>query len=177
MREARLTVANYEKRPEPLTFQQPFGLEGSMECTQVAPDLRLVLFSAEPDIAHQRQPPPGGPRRSLFDAVRLTELSLGNHATPVVAGDAARGEYLLRKHPAACVLCHALGGQGSAAGPALDDLARRAAPAYIRESLLEPSKVMAKGFERYTVSPMLPMADIFSAQELSDLEAFLLTLK
>jgi mono/diheme cytochrome c family protein len=68
-------------------------------------------------------------------------------------------------------------GQGSTVGPALDGIATRATPAYIRESLLEPSKVIAKGYEQYTVSPMPPMADIFNAQELADLEAYLQTLK
>ncbi|MBC7365265.1 MAG: glycosyl hydrolase, partial [Undibacterium sp.] len=50
-REARPTIANYEKRPEPLTFQFSFDVKGSVERTQVAPDLHLVLFAGEPDIA------------------------------------------------------------------------------------------------------------------------------
>ncbi|MEI6465985.1 MAG: PVC-type heme-binding CxxCH protein, partial [Verrucomicrobiota bacterium] len=50
-REARPTIANYEKRPQAVTFQYPLGLKGSKERTQVAPDLRLELFAAEPDIA------------------------------------------------------------------------------------------------------------------------------
>jgi putative membrane-bound dehydrogenase-like protein len=49
-REAKPTVANYERRPQPLTFQHPMSVKGSMERTQVAPDLRLELFAAEPDI-------------------------------------------------------------------------------------------------------------------------------
>ncbi len=43
-------VANYEKRPEPLTFQHPFSAKGSMERTQVPVDLRLELFADAPDI-------------------------------------------------------------------------------------------------------------------------------
>ena len=50
-REANPNVANYEKRPEPLTFQQPLNIKGSMERTQVAPDLKLELFASEPDIS------------------------------------------------------------------------------------------------------------------------------
>ena len=114
---------------------------------------------------------------AFFDDVRLVELIPVDDGTKVTAGDARRGEQLFRNHPAACVLCHALKGQGSNVGPALDGLASRATPAYIRESLLEPSKVIAKGYEQYTVSPMPPMATIFSPQEISDLEAFLQTLK
>jgi mono/diheme cytochrome c family protein len=113
----------------------------------------------------------------FYDDVRLTELLPAEDTSKVVAGDAKRGEQLFHKHPAACVLCHSLKGQGSAVGPALDGIASRSTPAYIRESLLEPSKVIAKGFEQFKVSPMPPMADIFSPQELSDLEAYLGTLK
>src|SRR5678815_5854906 len=43
-------VANYERRPQPLTYQHPLSVKGSMERIQVAPDLRLELFAAEPDI-------------------------------------------------------------------------------------------------------------------------------
>lgn len=114
---------------------------------------------------------------AFFDDVRLVELIPVDDGSKVVAGDAKRGEQLFLKHPAACVLCHALKGQGSNVGPALDGIASRATPAYIHESLLEPSKVIAKGFEQYTISPMPPMATIFSPQEISDLEAFLQTLK
>ena len=49
-REVKPTVANYERRPKPLTYQNPLSVKGSMERTQVAPDLRLELFAAEPDI-------------------------------------------------------------------------------------------------------------------------------
>ena len=49
-REVKPTVANYERRPQPLTYQNPLSVKGSMERTQVAPDLRLELFAAEPDI-------------------------------------------------------------------------------------------------------------------------------
>ncbi len=114
---------------------------------------------------------------AFFDDVRLTELLPAEDTTKLIAADAKRGEQLFHKHAAACVLCHALKGQGSAVGPALDGIASRATPAYLRESLLEPSKAIAKGFEQFKISPMPPMADIFSPQELSDIEAFLLTLK
>jgi putative membrane-bound dehydrogenase-like protein len=50
-REVHPQVANYEKRPEPLTFQHAFSPKGSMERTQVPADCELKLFAAEPDIA------------------------------------------------------------------------------------------------------------------------------
>ena len=109
--------------------------------------------------------------------MRLVELIPVDETANLVAGDAKRGEALFHRHPAACVLCHALKGQGSTVGPALDGIAGRATAAYIRESLLEPSKVIAKGYEQFKVSPMPPMGDIFSPQEISDLEAYLQTLR
>ena len=50
VREKNGNVANYEKRPEPLTFQKPFSVKGSMERTQVPADMELKLFASEPDI-------------------------------------------------------------------------------------------------------------------------------
>lgn len=112
-----------------------------------------------------------------FDDVRLCELTPVESETKLTAGDAKRGENLFFKHPAACILCHSLKGTGSTVGPPLDGIATRGTPAYIRESLLEPSKVLAKGYEQYKISPMPPMGDIFSPQELEDIQAFVLTLK
>lgn len=112
-----------------------------------------------------------------FDDVRLCELLPTEEDSRPVVADVKRGAELFHKHPAACVLCHSLKGQGSTVGPALDGIATRSTPAYIRESLLEPSKVLAKGFEQLKISPMPPMGDIFSPQELADIQAFVLTLK
>ena len=50
-REKHPQVANYEKRPEPLTFQLPMSVKASMERTQVPADCELKLFASEPDIA------------------------------------------------------------------------------------------------------------------------------
>ena len=43
-------VANYERRPEAITFQEPLSVAGSMARTQVPADLELRLFASEPDI-------------------------------------------------------------------------------------------------------------------------------
>ncbi|MEA3206999.1 MAG: hypothetical protein QOE70_56 [Chthoniobacter sp.] len=115
---------------------------------------------------------------SLFDDVKLCEVTGDTGEEKLLAGDPKRGEQIFFKHPAvSCVLCHMLKGQGSAVGPALDGLASRAKPDYIRDSLLEPNKVLAKGFEHIGASPMPPMGLILKPQELADIQAFLQTLK
>ena len=112
-----------------------------------------------------------------FDDVKLVEQIPVSETVSIAAGDSRRGESIFFKHTAACVLCHQLKGQGSNVGPPLDGIASRQTAEYIRESLLEPSKQLAKGFEQLELSPMPSMGDIFNAQELADVQAFLQTLK
>ena len=114
-----------------------------------------------------------------FDDVSLVELIPVNEAEEkVVAGDPNRGEGIFWKHPvAACVNCHMLAGKGSTVGPALDSIATRRNAEYLRQSLLEPNKVLAEGYQQLGSSPMPPMGLILKAQEIADVEAFLLSLK
>jgi mono/diheme cytochrome c family protein len=110
--------------------------------------------------------------------VKLAEILPLEFEGSALAGDIKRGEEIFHKHQVvACVLCHQLKGQGSTVGPALDGIASRAKPEYINESLLEPNKVLAKGFEALGASPMPPLGLILKPQELEDIKAFLQTLK
>jgi len=116
--------------------------------------------------------------QGYWDDVKLCELLPAEEAAPqTLAGDVGRGRHIFYEHTARCVLCHMVGKEGSTVGPALDGLASRVSPQYLRESLLEPSKVMAKGFENLTLSPMPPMGDIFNPQQIEDILAYLQTLK
>ena len=119
-----------------------------------------------------------GEGTAWWDDLKLCEIAPIDEAAPALEkGDALRGEQLVFKHAAACILCHAIKGQGSAVGPALDGIATRATQDYIKESLLEPNKILAKGYEQLGVSPMPPMATIFNPQQLEDIQAYLQTLK
>ncbi len=118
-----------------------------------------------------------GSGEAVFDDIKLVELRPVEDAA-LLASDPKRGKELFLKHPtAACVLCHALNGQGSNVGPALDGIAARKDAAYLRQSLLEPNATLAQGFEYLKVSPMPPMGLILSAQEVEDVQSFLQTLK
>ena len=114
----------------------------------------------------------------IFDDLKFCEVvAAGETEGGVAVGLAKRGEEIFYNHTVRCVLCHAVKGQGSAIGPALDTIATRKDASYIRESLLEPNKVLAQGFEALGASPMPPMGDLFNAQEMADIQAFLQTLK
>lgn len=115
---------------------------------------------------------------SYFDDVKLCEVTDAAGDEKLLAADSARGEQVFFKHPTlACVLCHVLKGKGSPVGPPLDGIASRATPQYIKESLVEPNKVLAKGFEHIGASPMPPLGLVLKPQELEDVQAFLQTLK
>ncbi|RYD75283.1 MAG: c-type cytochrome, partial [Verrucomicrobiaceae bacterium] len=116
---------------------------------------------------------------SYFDDVKLCELiPHADSSDTLLTGDVKRGEEIFFKHTtAACVLCHQVKGQGSTVGPALDKIASTKDAAYIEQSLIEPNKVLAKGYEALGASPMPPMNLILKPQELSDVLAYLQTLK
>ncbi len=117
---------------------------------------------------------------SMFDDVKFCELIPQTEAAEetVAAGDAKRGEEIFWKHPiAACVNCHALGGKGSAVGPALDGIASRKDEAYLIESLAEPNAKLADTYKATPISPMPPMKLILKPQEFEDMKEFLKTLR
>jgi putative membrane-bound dehydrogenase-like protein len=117
---------------------------------------------------------------STFDDVKFCELipQLEPDAEAVAAGDAKRGEEIFWKHPvAACVNCHAIGGKGSAVGPALDGIAKTRDEAYLIESLADPNARLAESYKATPISPMPPMRLILKPQEFEDVKEFLQTLK
>ncbi len=112
-----------------------------------------------------------------YDDVTLREVLPGKDEMETVAGDADRGRKLFMEHPlAGCIRCHTLKGKGGPIGPPLDGIASRKEKDYILKSLVDPMAEIAEGFEG-KVSPMPPMNVLLKPQELSDVMAFLMTLK
>ncbi len=109
---------------------------------------------------------------ALFD-----DLSLREVVAPIsgaeMEGDAGRGRKLFATHEiAACSRCHKVDGSGGDIGPALDGIASRKPPDYLRESVIDPQATMAEGYP-VEVSPMPPYGVLLSQQEISDLLAYL----
>lgn len=115
-----------------------------------------------------------------FDEIELKELvAIPKIPTDVKLrpGDATRGKNLFNTHPvAACSRCHVVGGKGGVIGPALDTIAARKGPDYIKRSLLEPNAEIAEGYP-LKVSPMPPMNLLLEPQEIEDILSYLQTLK
>ena len=62
-------------------------------------------------------------------------------------------------------------------GPALDGIASRKEPDYLRDSLANPSKDLAEGFQQLGISPMPPMNLLLDEQQFEDVLAYLETLR
>ena len=91
-------------------------------------------------------------------------------------GDASRGEDLFQNHAAAaCIRCHSVGGDGSNVGPNLSGIGKTASREYLLESLLEPGKTLAEGYEGQ-MSSMPPMGGILDLDEIRDLVEYLSTM-
>jgi len=67
-----------------------------------------------------------------------------------------------------CTACHAYNGQGGSVGPALDGVGARRDEAYLKQRLVDPTKVQADA-----KMPKLPLSE----QEITELVAFMKSLK
>jgi putative heme-binding domain-containing protein len=96
-----------------------------------------VAVSSEPSKYDFLQ---GGARK--FDLEEFRAFARKN------AGDAERGHKLFMDAKGlACVKCHAVGGMGGQVGPSLDGIGLKYQREDLMTSILEPSKVIAQGYE------------------------------
>ena len=70
----------------------------------------------------------------------------------LIGGDAEAGKRVfLQKAEVSCLRCHQVGGQGGIVGPALDGLGGKKDARYLLESITEPTKAIAEGFQTMVV--------------------------
>ena len=101
------------------------------------------------------------------------------HTYSLKGGDAARGEVVFMQHGAAqCVRCHTVReSTGSTVGPSLDGVGDRLSRDLLLESLVDPGKRLAEGYDGANgVSLMPPMGSILNPLELRDLVEYLANL-
>lgn len=76
----------------------------------------------------------------------------GRFQLALTGGDAVRGRDIFKTHVnAQCVRCHEAGGEGFQAGPVLTGVAARNTREYLLQSLIDPSAVIAPGFESISI--------------------------
>ena len=92
---------------------------------------------------------------------------------PAAKGDAAAGKRLFEAQ--GCGGCHAFSAAGTSAtvGPNLDEVLKGKDPEFVRESIVDPNKEIAKGYQP-NVMPQT-FGQSLSEQEIDDLVAFLTT--
>ena len=86
------------------------------------------------------------------------ELAAATSEAPAAAS--LSGDELLQKYQ--CVSCHNLTAPVKGVGPSLYDIGKRHDEAYIRESILEPDKVIAEGFGKGLMKPMLTGSGLYN---------------
>src|SRR5206468_3650154 len=85
-------------------------------------------------------------RLAGYDNARPKD-ELGKYREALAGGDAVRGkEIFLSKTAVECQRCHKLDGQGGEVGPPLNGLGKQTRD-YLLESIVAPSKTIAKGYE------------------------------
>jgi quinoprotein glucose dehydrogenase len=74
------------------------------------------------------------------------------HDDCLQGGDPEAGKRVfLQKAEVSCLRCHQVGGTGGIVGPALDGLGGKKDARYLLESILEPSKAIAEGYQSVVV--------------------------
>src|SRR5208283_2200590 len=73
---------------------------------------------------------------------------LANYREAIAGGDPEAGRRIfLHKSEVSCVRCHKLQGEGGEVGPDLTGIGARQNREYLLESIVDPNKQIAKGFE------------------------------
>ncbi|MEI6235916.1 MAG: HEAT repeat domain-containing protein [Planctomycetota bacterium] len=83
-----------------------------------------------------------------FEFARLNGPILDQYKECLFGGDGGAGrKVFFEKAEASCIRCHKIGNKGGDVGPNLSDIGLRQKREYILESIIDPNKVIAPGFE------------------------------
>jgi len=134
----------------PIVWQPPIALSADDE---IAIELYVMSLGGEPDAAAIQNSP-------MFAVIKkaIGSGGGGGGATqvafkPYLPGDPANGEKIFfdpdSKTP--CAKCHTVKGKGGKVGPELTNVAGTRTAQFIIESILEPSKEIASGYEPFLV--------------------------
>jgi quinoprotein glucose dehydrogenase len=111
---------------------------------QTPRELQLDLLEA----AAQRGSPDLKQQLARFEAARPKKQSIDPYRESLYGGDAQRGRGIFfDRTEVGCVRCHTISGTGGKVGPDLTKIGAEKTREYLLESVVDPNKVIAKGFE------------------------------
>ncbi len=115
----------------------------------IAAEERLDLIEA----ARRREAPPVRDRLARFEASRPADDALAAYRDCLVGGDAGRGRRIFQERTElSCVRCHKIGGEGGEVGPDLSGIGAKHPREYLLESIVEPNRAIAEGFDTLVVA-------------------------
>ncbi|HKB35962.1 MAG TPA: HEAT repeat domain-containing protein, partial [Gemmataceae bacterium] len=111
---------------------------------EVESELRLDLLEA----ARALSTPALKEKVARYEAARPKNDSLAPYRDTLTGGSTDEGRRIfLNKAEVSCLRCHKLNGEGGDVGPDLAGIGSKQTREYLLESLVEPSKQIARGFE------------------------------
>ncbi len=116
---------------------------------ELDPDTHLDLLEA----AQQQETEALRDRLARFEASRDEKDPLAKYREALVGGDAARGRKIFfERTEVSCVRCHRVAGVGGEVGPDLTQIGKEKDREYLLESIVLPSRTIAKDYESAVVS-------------------------
>jgi quinoprotein glucose dehydrogenase len=111
---------------------------------QVPPEVRLELLEA----ATKYQATPIVQRLAKYEAARPKDDHLAKWAETLYGGNAENGRKIFfERSEVSCLRCHKVNGTGGEVGPDLTGIGTKQKRDYLLESIVEPDKQIAKGYE------------------------------
>jgi quinoprotein glucose dehydrogenase len=108
-----------------------------------------------------------------FDAARSKTDDLAKYRETLVGGDAESGRRIFfNKQDAQCLKCHKVNGVGGEVGPELKGIGSKQTREYLLESMVLPSKQIAKGYEsvRITTKKGLELFGIIKSEDAKEVK-------
>lgn len=138
--EKQAMVAGLTSRSSPVRDQALANLATRMVAEKLEPELVVDLREAL------------AARPKLATPAVTDKLARMGYDDCLIGGDAEAGKRVfLQKAEVSCLRCHQVGGQGGIVGPALDGLGGKKDARYLLESITEPTKAIAEGFQTVVV--------------------------
>jgi quinoprotein glucose dehydrogenase len=122
---------------------------GWLSAGKVPAELQLDVLEA----AAKRQAPEVKQKLAAYEAARPKAEAVDAYREALAGGDAEAGRgVFFQKAEVSCVRCHKVQGQGGDVGPDLTGVGTRQKRDYLLESIVDPNKQIAKGFETVILS-------------------------